>query len=434
MSMRRDLEPKFSAGETLDPGLSTIQSGSVHDEKPQETSQNAISHDRYSWQGFCDIESEAAYFSVMLREMGVTDVTVKEVYVVDPDCLRSDLPQPVYGIVMCYRYRHFDSHKQTQACPEMIWFANQLPAQNSCATLALINILMNAEDVTLDDSLAEFKKFTQDLPPLERGEALAGFSFVRNVHNSFAKKMDMQEADTSLARKAHRKKKRRRESMDTDTSDDSFEENAHHFIAVLPIRGDVWKLDGLDKNPTRIGSFDGTGESTWLRSACQEMQSLMSAAGDADYTILALCQAPTVSLRHKFSLALETIKLVEKRLDLLSEGWQSFAPNENFLTPELMQTLGVDYAASKRTFLTADTSNEIDKLNAQELLARRDTLMTEQSKLVEGILACLSAQQDEDQKAAERRWDYGPAITLWLEKLAGNGHLEENLPRFKNET
>ncbi len=38
------------------------------------------------------------------------------------------------------------------------------------------------------------------------------------------------------------------------TEDDSVDDDAaFHFIAFVPIDGEVWKLDGLDRQPERIG-------------------------------------------------------------------------------------------------------------------------------------------------------------------------------------
>src|SRR5206468_4292951 len=128
-----------------------------------------------------------------------------------------------------------------------------------CATLALLNIVLNATGVDIGEHLRQFKAFTADFTPYARGEALSSFDFVKRIHNSFATKMDMLENDKNLASKAATRHKKKRGSADSPASDDSlenFESNAHHFIAFTPMEGEVWKLDGMDAQPTSMGEFE----------------------------------------------------------------------------------------------------------------------------------------------------------------------------------
>jgi ubiquitin carboxyl-terminal hydrolase L5 len=60
-------------------------------------------------------------------------------------------------------------------------------AHNSCASVALLNVINNAEHIDLGERLQKFKDSTTDLDPFERGVALAEFGFVRAIHNSFAR-------------------------------------------------------------------------------------------------------------------------------------------------------------------------------------------------------------------------------------------------------
>ncbi len=56
---------------------------------------------------------------------------------------------------------------------------------NACATVALLNIVMNVPEVELGDSLEAFRETTRLLEPPYRGQALSQNDFIRNVHNSF---------------------------------------------------------------------------------------------------------------------------------------------------------------------------------------------------------------------------------------------------------
>lgn len=48
--------------------------------------------------------------------------------------------------------------------------------------------------------------------------------------------------------KSSRAKSRKSTKAYTDGNDAAF-----HFIAYMPIHGEVWKLDGLDRQPQKIG-------------------------------------------------------------------------------------------------------------------------------------------------------------------------------------
>ena len=50
------------------------------------------------------------------------------------------------------------------SCPENLWFANQV-IDNSCASLALLNIILNVPNLEIGEHLTQFKQFTKDFSP-----------------------------------------------------------------------------------------------------------------------------------------------------------------------------------------------------------------------------------------------------------------------------
>ena len=58
---------------------------------------------------------------------------------------------------------------------------------NACATVALLNIVMNVPGLDLGDKLQTFKEATRKLKPPYRGKRLGEHDFIRGVHNSFAR-------------------------------------------------------------------------------------------------------------------------------------------------------------------------------------------------------------------------------------------------------
>jgi ubiquitin carboxyl-terminal hydrolase L5 len=418
---------------------------------PSPPDMPATALDKATWQGFCDIESEPAIFSVLLREMGVRGITVREVFSMDRDFILSNIPQPIYGFILLFHYRQFGNEDQAEECPENVWFANQLPAQNSCATLAMINILMNLskseeDGVGIGEYLAQFKEFTESFTPYQRGEALASFDFVKRIHNSFAKKMDILEGDKHLSykvKKAERVKAElsdskgkgkgtasrpsRRNSADSVSSQESVEDNAHHYIAFLPHGTSVYKLDGLDNTPTVMGSFSPEHGKDWLDAASSTIATLM-AAGDDDYGVIALAQSPLLSLGKKAALSINTLAHVEDRLDAVSEDWRAFIEKGDEEPPSPLM-LGLESLLPAHPVLSS-LKAMIDEEGTPDLLHRRKMLISEANRLAGEIMMEMGNEAEEEVKASQRRFDSGPVVKKWLEMLAQNGYLEENLERY----
>ncbi|KAF2266238.1 cysteine proteinase [Lojkania enalia] len=413
---------------------------------PNSPGMPATGLNKKTWQGFCEIECDPAYFAVMVHEMGATAVTVREVFALDEDSL-SRLPQPIYGFILLFRARSVATGDQEDECPKGVWFANQLPAQNSCATLAMLNILMNIPDLDIGDHLQQFKEFTADFTPYARGEALSSFSFVKRIHNSFAKKMDMLEADKHLAAQVSRKshipsrispKKNDHTYRDYDEDlDEDFEENAHHFIAFLPIDGIVWKLDGMDAFPISLGPYDEVNGKDWKTIASDTITDVMQSGGD-DYSIIALAQAPLVGARRELCINTKTFKQVIGRLDTLDPSWTAFTTDENGdaeepLSPSFFAAYGIEQWQYDDAKIPESLINIVDSEELDELVLRRMDLVAEKHALVSKIQAEEADEEEENAKAERRRWDYGSLIKRWLEMLAENGWLEQHLDHFMPE-
>ncbi|KAI5361405.1 Putative peptidase C12, ubiquitin carboxyl-terminal hydrolase [Septoria linicola] len=163
--------------------------------------------DRETWQGWVEMESEPAFFNVMLKEMGVRGVKVQEVLSIDEDMLAM-LPQPVHALIFLFRYRTQDEQDQyTGTQQDHIWFANQVP-DFACATIATLNIVNNIPGLQMGKELRDFRDFTNDMDPVTRGEMIDDFAFVRRIHNSFARENDLLTADLHAQEKIGKAKKK----------------------------------------------------------------------------------------------------------------------------------------------------------------------------------------------------------------------------------
>jgi ubiquitin carboxyl-terminal hydrolase L5 len=162
--------------------------------------------DRNTWPGWVEMESEPAFFNVMLKDMGVHGVKTSEVWSLEDNEL-AVLPQPVHALIFLFRYRETDKDDLVTECPAHVWYAEQVP-EFACATFALLNIVNNIPGLEMGKDLRNFKEFTQDMTPHLKGEAIDDFTFVKRIHNSFAREADILQADMHMKEKAAKARKR----------------------------------------------------------------------------------------------------------------------------------------------------------------------------------------------------------------------------------
>jgi hypothetical protein len=161
--------------------------------------------DRLTWPGWVEIESEPAFFNVMLKEMGVRGVKVHEVWGMDDNDMAM-IPHPVHALIFLFRYQATDKAKLETECPKQVWYAEQVP-DFACASFALLNIINNIPGLEMGQQLRTFKQRTQEMTPRLRGDAIDEFTFVKQIHNSFARDEDLLNADAHLKERLTRARK-----------------------------------------------------------------------------------------------------------------------------------------------------------------------------------------------------------------------------------
>lgn len=231
------------------------------------------------------------------------------------------LPKPVYGLVFLFQYVDGDGKPEDHAnCPKDLWFGSQTTA-NSCATVAILNVLMNANSpATLGQKLQSFKNETKDMPPPHRGHMIDANDFIRGIHNSVARRIDLMAEDLLMGNKAEefekeQKKKRKpapRNKKRVSLKRKPDEDTANHYIAYVPVGGKVWELDGLESGPICIGAYDtnhgvqNDGEiEAWLTVAQQGIKKRMGAnEGLYSFNLLAICHSPLSMLPWKLAISI----------------------------------------------------------------------------------------------------------------------------------
>ncbi|OAL71706.1 hypothetical protein A7D00_3735 [Trichophyton violaceum] len=377
------------------------------------------SEERDSWNGFCEIENEPALFNAILQDIGVKGVKVQEVVSLDEEML-AFLPKPIYGLIFLFRWREDDPHKQEQTCPESLWFANQT-VENACATVALLNIIYNIEDIEIGEELKSFREFTKDLSPAMRGYAIGNFEFVKKVHNSFARKMDILNTDMLLK---NQQKWKARGNQELDESEAGF-----HFIAFVKAKERVWKFDGLERQPQSLGKCV---EEDWLRLATNEIQTKMAEyeEGEIEFSILSLSKDPMTGYLADLASNVKGLQHLNSRLSEFGDNCDEADPENAVLcgpdaqyglTPAMLELALVPSELAE----TAENGNRAHDLDS---LARQRQALVEQQRLLRTqITDEQNSRQIELDYARRRRFDYSAAVNRWCRILARKRKCEELL-------
>lgn len=107
---------------------------------------------------------------------------------------------------------------------------------NSCATHALISVLLNCPNIHLGGTLTRLKQHTVGMCPENKGWAIGNTPELASAHNSHA----MPQA-----------KRRRDKSIGIPTGRSTGD--AFHFVSYVPINGKLFELDGLKPYPMDHG-------------------------------------------------------------------------------------------------------------------------------------------------------------------------------------
>ncbi|KAJ0115864.1 hypothetical protein J7T55_004033 [Diaporthe amygdali] len=381
------------------------------------------------WKAWVEIESDPAFFNGLLLDLGAQDLRVTELFSVDEVDF---LPQPVLGFVLLCKYAEEDD-EDTEEAPKSLWFANQTMA-NGCATVALLNILMNSPEVQLGEKLSEFKKTTQDLPSFQRGYRLESDASMRTIHNAYARRLELLNADLLLSNEYEECKgvpmaesppknrgKRKTKAQKRPNPKKKRHEESCHYKAFVPLDGKVWVLDGLEWNPVCLGEASAE---TWIPLAIEELVKKLSVAGDLS-SILAICQSPTVALRKELAVNIKTLSAARAAAsdDTKPEPVEGRFYLENVNEAQLRQ-YGVSWAMLDETEPDESRLAGSDGPSKLELVRR---LETEQARIQSEYNQEMHQIHDVEENCTGRKKNYMPLANKWVEKLAKLGVLERLL-------
>ncbi|KGO37344.1 Peptidase C12, ubiquitin carboxyl-terminal hydrolase 1 [Penicillium expansum] len=367
-----------------------------------------------SWNGFCEIESEPALFNVMLREFGVKGVKIQEVVSLDEEMM-AFLNNPVYGLIFLFRWREDNDGKQEATCPDGLWFANQT-ANNACASVALLNIVNNIPDIDLGENLQSFKEFTMPFTPALRGDAINNFEFVKRIHNSYARKMDILNSDLQLKTEATTRKKGPKDQA-VEESDATF-----HFIAFMPVMGQLWKFDGLERQPRALGECS---DYDWLELVKPNLLDRMAAyeEEEIEFSILGLVRDPLPDLINDLAVNVRKLEILNQRSTSLCPSSETLALDETVLGPD--PSLSLTREEIDTAVIPQETLDDYQTCSDEKVQEYQQRISKSQREIRTRIREEQQSHRSDDEYAAGRRFDYGPAVRTWLRRLAQKQQLQE---------
>lgn len=238
--------------------------------------------------------------------------------------------------------------------------------------------------------------------------------------------MDFLNSDLQLRWEAQSKK--RSMSQESNESD-----SGYHFIAFVPAMGQVWKFDGLERQPQALGSYipkiqmndaefwpgECSPDDDWLELAKPDILERMAAyaEGDIEFSILGLVRDPLPDLIEQLAANVRSLRIVRGRLEALEDP----APRTEAYTSAkqtVLESLDLTDAHINAAVIRESVLSEFRDCSQMELRRFEQELSDTQRELLGRALEEQQAQRADKDYATGRRYDYGPAIRTWLRSLA----------------
>uniref|UniRef100_A0A8C7XD34 ubiquitinyl hydrolase 1 n=1 Tax=Oryzias sinensis TaxID=183150 RepID=A0A8C7XD34_9TELE len=219
---------------------------------------------------------------------------------------------PVYGFIFLFKWIEERRSRrkvntlvdETSVIDEEIvndmFFAHQL-IPNSCATHALLSVLLNCSGVELGSTLSRIKAFTKGFSPESKGYAIGNAPELARAHNSHARPEPRHLPEKQNGISAVR-------TME-----------AFHFVSYVPIKDRLFELDGLKAYPIDHGKTSYKEE--WTDKARRVIMERigLATAGEPYHDIRFNLMAVVPDRRMKYESKLEVLK---KNRQTILEGLQ----------------------------------------------------------------------------------------------------------------
>ncbi|PSN41328.1 Ubiquitin carboxyl-terminal hydrolase calypso, partial [Blattella germanica] len=263
-------------------------------------------------------------FTLLLEDFGVEGVQVEEIY-----DLQKSLEGPVYGFIFLFRWiEERRSRRKIVDQSEMfvkdedvvnnIFFAQQM-VPDSCATHALLSVLLNCPNIHLGDTLSRLKAHTSGMSP--ENKASLSFILAQKVYQigwgwAIGNTPELAKAHNSHAMP----QAKRRLDKSSAVSTARYTGEAFHFVSYVPIRGRLFELDGLKPFPMDHGPW-GEKED-WTEKFRRVIADRLGIATgeqyhDIRFNLMAVVPDRRLALTHKLKILKTNRQIVLEALQQL---------------------------------------------------------------------------------------------------------------------
>ncbi|KAG9304965.1 hypothetical protein G9A89_003134 [Geosiphon pyriformis] len=368
---------------------------------------------------WCLIESDPTVFSSLVRGLGVKGGEVIDVYWDLDDKESWEREGEVYGLIFLFKVsmeidksgEEFDDDEELL----QVYFANQV-IDNACATQAVLNIVLNCDRLDIGPELENFKDFTREFKPPLKGLAMTNTASFRNNHNRFVRfAEDLQIIEQQKAKE-----------LENDDYED--EEPVYHYIGYVPFKGNVYELDGLARNPRKLGAIEGNDWIEVARSSVSERMHKFNDSGIA-YSLMAIIKDREMLHEEKAKDKEIEKKAIEKRLQELDKNWSKNNEINKGTNEDNENDAGQSYGSETNRKIEV-----VQKIQDIELISEVGELLERHKNLIQEIrLELEQAEKERENKInaeadnVRRKHDYVPFLTEFIKILDERGELEDIL-------
>ncbi|PCH34759.1 cysteine proteinase [Wolfiporia cocos MD-104 SS10] len=387
---------------------------------------------------FAVIESDpGSVFTTLIQKLGVQGLELIELFDIDPWAV--DYLQ-IHGLIFCFLCTdnsNDESEDIDDPDAEQVWFANQL-SDDACASLAILNVLMNCSGVDVGEELRELARDTAVMSPMVTQHTATRPADVRGaIHavastavETYTEVADSKSNDKPTSA-APVKKRKTSPSKRKPSSNANAQQETYHYIGYVPAHGRVWELDGMRACALEVGAL-APGES-WMdvvrpalrmRMQMGNMGTNTGTSGHIQYNLLALVDDRYCAASDELELLKRERAALERRLGEAfpePEGWTGKVRASAPSAPSV-HTQSLMYEGLEREIAVLD-------MPARALPAAWDGC-------VRSAMVARGAVEDEIARSREahtdhlrRTFDYEPFVTQFIKCLHEEGLLDGVLTR-----
>ena len=249
--------------------------------------------------GWLELDSDPGLFTLLLEDMGVLGTQVEEIYDLQRQPL-VDSGANCLGAIFLFRWiedrrsrrkmvDEEDLYVRDEAEVNSMFFAQQI-IPNSCATHALISILLNCPQLELGSTLTNLRCHVAGMSPENKGLAIGNCPELAMAHNSHA------------VPRARRRQDRAKEHVPGTRYTTS---EAFHFVSYVPINGRLFELDGLKKFPVDHGPILGNDWTEKLREVITSRLGIATGGEpyhDIRFALMAVVPDPRLALARRLEM------------------------------------------------------------------------------------------------------------------------------------